>query len=137
MTQKVKKCIGNFSDFIFFGRLSTDGDALGYYNLHTWREMQLTYAFIYYFLVAFIAFTFSLIVFALRPVRKLLHKFQTKFQNVLNNSFWKYTINFSFAIIFLILADSLRTFYSMNKHFQESTSTLYSDEHAIGKIGGL
>lgn len=99
--------------------------------------MQLTYAFVYYFLVAFIAFTFSLIVFALRPVRKLLHKFQTKFQNVLNNSFWKYTINFSFAIIFLILADSLRTFYSMNKHFQESTSTLYSDEHAIGKIGGL
>lgn len=80
--------------------------------------MQLTYAFVYYFLITFIVLSFSLIIFALAPIRRLLHKVQTKYQNVLNNNYWRYTINFSFAIIFLILADSIRVFWSLNDQFK-------------------
>lgn len=80
--------------------------------------MQLTYAFVYYFLITFVALSFGLIIFAFRPLRKLLHKIQSKYQNILNNNYWRYTINFSFAIIFLILADSVRVFWSLNDHFK-------------------
>ena len=83
--------------------------------------MQLTYAFVYYFLLTFIALNFSLLIFVFRPFRKLLQKIQTKFKDFLNHNFFKYIIYFSFAIIFLILVDSVRAFYMMNHHFQQRT----------------
>ena len=82
--------------------------------------MQLVYGFVYYFLLVFLALTFSLSIFVLRPLRKLLHVVQTKFKNIFNNTFISYVIYLSFAIIFLILADSVRTFYLANQHISES-----------------
>ena len=76
--------------------------------------MQLVYAFVYYFLLVFVSLNFSLIIFALKPLRKLLQKIQTRFQTIFNNQYISYLINFSFAIIFLIMADSVRTFYLVN-----------------------
>jgi hypothetical protein len=77
--------------------------------------MQIVYAFCYYFLIIFLGLTFGLIVFAFRPIRRLLHRIQTKYQAVLNNIYWQYTINFSFAIIFLILLDSVRSFVTLGQ----------------------
>ena len=81
--------------------------------------MQLIYAYVYYFLLGFGALNFLLVLFVFKPMRKLLHKVQTKFQNVFDNQYIGYAINFSFAIIFLILADSIRTFYLLHQHLDE------------------
>ena len=81
--------------------------------------MQVIYGFVYYFLLFILISTFSLIVFAIRPIRKLLHKVQTKYQNLFNNRYVGYFINFTFAIIFIILADSVRTFYLVNLHLDQ------------------
>ena len=76
--------------------------------------MTIIYGFVYYFLQLFVGLTFGLVVFLFRPLRKILHTVQTKFQGLLNNNLFHYFIYFSFAIIFLILADSIRTFWSLN-----------------------
>ena len=83
--------------------------------------MQLVYGFVYYFLLIFVALNFSLIIFALKPLRKLLHKIQTRFKNLFNNQYISYLINFSFAIIFIIMADSVRTFYLVNNQISTRT----------------
>lgn len=81
--------------------------------------MQFIFAFVYNFLLVFLALTFLLLVFAFRRTRKLLHSFQTKFQNVLNNPYAGYLLYFSFAIISLILIDSLTTYFSLTNHFKD------------------
>jgi hypothetical protein len=83
--------------------------------------MQLVYAFAYYFTMICIAFTFLLVVFAFRPCRKLLQKFQTKYQDLLNNTVYNYAIYISFGIIFLILIDSLRAYFAIHSHFVSRT----------------
>lgn len=81
--------------------------------------MQVVYGYVYYFIVVFISLTALLTVFILPAARRLLHKIQTKYQNILNNSAFKYLINFSFLIIALILIDSIKTYMSLNTHFKE------------------
>ncbi len=80
--------------------------------------MQVIYAYVYYFILAFVGLSAFLVVFAAKPVRKLLHKLQTKYQELFNNKYIGYLIDFSFAIIFLILADSLKTFYVVSGHIK-------------------
>lgn len=66
--------------------------------------MKVITGFIYYFLISIMTLTFTLSVFALRPLRRLLHKIETKYNKILNNTFFNYLIYFSFAIIGIILA---------------------------------
>ena len=80
--------------------------------------MQIVYAFVYYFLWSFIALTGLLLVFAFPSTRRILHKFQTKYQNFLNNAAFKAIISFSFVVIGIILIDSVKSFMSLSKHFK-------------------
>ena len=81
--------------------------------------MQVVYGFVYYFILIFITLTALLAVFILPSARRLLHKLQTKYQSILNNSTFKYLVNFSFCIIALILVDSIKSYLSLNTHFKE------------------
>jgi len=81
--------------------------------------MQVVYAFVYYFIIIFIALTALLSAFILPSARRLLHKLQTKYQNILNNAAFRYLVNFSFCIIALILVDSIKSYLSLNTHFKE------------------
>ena len=75
--------------------------------------MQVIYAFVYYFLMFFILLTFLLLVFLLRPARRLLQFIQIKYKALIENVWFTYLFNFSFAIIFLIMADSIRCYYAI------------------------
>lgn len=77
--------------------------------------MQLIYGFVYYFLLFFVALTFCLIIFALKPARRLLQHIQVKYNSILENVWFTYLINFSFAVILLIMIDSIRAFYSISQ----------------------
>lgn len=81
--------------------------------------MQVIYGYVYYFIIVFITLTAMLAVFILPAARRLLQKIQTKYQKILNNTVFSYLINFSFAIIGIILLDSIKIFMSLNTHFKE------------------
>ena len=83
--------------------------------------MQVIYAFVYYFLMLFIFLTFSLLIFALKPARRLLQHVQIKYKAVLENVWFTYLFNFSFAIILIIMADSFRAFYAIHSSMESST----------------
>ena len=75
--------------------------------------MQVIYAFVYYFLMLFVLLTTLLLVFLLRPARRLLQFIQIKYKALIENVWFTYLFNFSFAIILLILADSVRGYYAI------------------------
>jgi predicted PurR-regulated permease PerM len=83
--------------------------------------MQIVYAFIYYFAILMLLMTASLLVFLLAPARRLLHRFRTTFAHIFQNEIVKYTVYFCFAIILLILFESIYTFSTLNTHFKRST----------------
>lgn len=80
--------------------------------------MQVIYAFVYYFVWTFICLTALLLVFAFPPARRMLHKIQTRFQELLNNRLFQALINFSFAVFAIILIDSIKCFLPLNVHFK-------------------
>ena len=86
--------------------------------------MQIIYGFVYYFIGVFISLSFSLLIFVLKPARRLLQTIQTKYQGIINNTKIKYIVNFSFAIIFLILLDSLFSYMKLRGHFDERTNII-------------
>ena len=83
--------------------------------------MMFVYGFIYYFLLAMIALTFGLVIFSFRPTRKILYYVESKWFKAFHNPIFKYTLYLSFAIIGLILLDSISNFVILSKHFSEST----------------
>lgn len=83
--------------------------------------MQVIYAFVYYFLMFFILLTFGLLVFLLKPARRLLQHVQIKYKALLENVWFTYLFNFSFAIILIIMADSIRAFWAINSSMESST----------------
>lgn len=82
--------------------------------------MQVIYPLIYAFLVLMLVLTLSLSIFLLHPARKLLHKIQSSYQHIVGSEIFKYAIYLSFAIIFMILLESLMTFFTLNDHFSSS-----------------
>lgn len=98
--------------------------------------MQLTYAFCYYFMWAFVCFTAVLSIFSFKACRRGLQKFQTHYEWLINHPLFQYVIKFSFAIIFLILLDSIRTFYALYSHFNIS-ETDYSQLGGAGQSPGV
>lgn len=93
--------------------------------------MKVVTGFIYYFLLSIVFLTFSLIVFALRPFRRLLHKVQTKYQRILNNQIFTGIIYFSFAVIGIILMESIYTFLQINAHLQSRTTFVILESHVF------
>jgi hypothetical protein len=83
--------------------------------------MKIVTGFIYYFLMVVMALTVGLIVFTLKPFRRLLHKIQSKYKVILNNLVIKGIVYFSFAIIGIILLESVYSFYKMHNHLFSRT----------------
>lgn len=83
--------------------------------------MRVVTGFIYYFLLAVMCLTFSLIIFVFRPFRRLVHKIQTKYQKVFNNQILNGIVLFSFVIIGIILMESIYSFVKINNHLNSCT----------------
>lgn len=85
--------------------------------------MKVITGFIYYFLLSVMGLTLSLVVFAIRPLRRLIHKIQLKYQKIFNNQIVNGIIYFSFAIIGIILIESIYSFLQINTHLNSRIST--------------
>lgn len=86
--------------------------------------MKIITGFIYYFLIAVMCLTLSLIVFAFRPFRRFLHKVQSKYRHILQNKVFTAIVYFSFAIIGIILLESVYSFLKIHAHLQSRTLDL-------------
>ena len=84
--------------------------------------MKVATGFIFYFLISVMAITFSMVIFVLRPFRSLLHKVQTKYSNILNNQLFSGFVYFSFAIIGIILLESLYTYFKIHNQLTSRKS---------------
>lgn len=84
--------------------------------------MHLTYGFVLYFSLTMIALTLSLVIFVFRPIRRLVFNFFKRYR--LDNSLIQYALYISFAIIGLILIDSIWTYYSL-KHILSPGTALF------------
>ena len=78
--------------------------------------MKVATGYIYYFLLTIMALTFSLLIFVFRPFRRLLHKVQTKYKHILENQIFTGFVYFSFAIVGIILIESVYSFLKIHKH---------------------
>ena len=96
--------------------------------------MMLVYGFVYYFLLAMVGLSFSLIIFAFRPIRRALHWIETKSFSLFHNVVIKYAIYLSFAIIGLILLDSVTNFITLSQHFAKSKFALIQIKICLLKV---
>lgn len=80
--------------------------------------MQIINAFIFDFIIVFIVLTVLLSVFAIPMARRLLFKFRTNYKSLVTNQYIGYAIYISFAVIGLLLLESLYTFYCLNSHLE-------------------
>jgi hypothetical protein len=78
--------------------------------------MKVATGYIFYFLLTIMAVTFSLIVFIFRPFRRLLHKVQSRYNHILNNNIFSWIVYFSFAIVGIILFESVYSFLKIHNH---------------------
>jgi cytochrome c oxidase assembly factor CtaG len=86
--------------------------------------MKIVTGFIYYFLIIVLAITFSLVVFAFKPLRRLLHRVQSRYRNILSNPIVNVIVYFSFAVIGVILIESIYTFCKIHRHLYSCTFRL-------------
>lgn len=87
-------------------------------------RMKIVTGYIYYFLLAIIALTCTLLIFVFRPLRRLLHKIQFKYNKIFNNQILNGIVYFSFAIILIILLESLYSFKQVHSHLSSRTYLL-------------
>lgn len=81
--------------------------------------MQIIYAYIFYFILVMLAFTVGLLIFAFPSARRILYNFRKKNSTFFDNQIIQYGLYFSFAIIGLILLESVYTFSTLKTHFNE------------------
>lgn len=77
--------------------------------------MKIVLGFAYYFLLITMALTCALVIFFIKPLRKLLHKYHILGENVVFVSI-KY---FAFIIIGLIFVQSIYDFTLLKHHMKE------------------
>jgi len=80
--------------------------------------MQFINAFIFDFILIFIGLTALLSIFAIPMARRLLYKFRTNYRSLVTTPYIDYVIYLSFAVIGLLLVESLYTFNSLNSHLE-------------------
>ena len=83
--------------------------------------MQVVYSFIYYFTFFFVLLCLALLVFILPPMRSLLYLLKQRITALVQSEFIRYAIYFVFAIILIILIESLFTYTVLNSTFKTST----------------
>jgi hypothetical protein len=77
--------------------------------------MHVTYGFVYYFCILMITMTISLTVFTLRPLRKKVFDYLKKIK-LMDHFVVQSIVYISFIVIFVILIDSVWTYYSLKKN---------------------
>jgi len=77
--------------------------------------MHVTYGFVYYFTVFMIMMTVSLIAFTLRPLRKRVFDYLKKIK-LMDHFVIQSVVYISFVVIFVILIDSVWTYYSLERN---------------------
>ena len=77
--------------------------------------MHVTYGFVYYFTVFMIMMTVSLTAFTLRPLRKRVFDYLKKIK-LMDHFVIQSVVYISFVVIFVILIDSVWTYYSLKRN---------------------
>jgi len=77
--------------------------------------MHVTYGFVYYFTVFMIMMTVSLTAFTLRPLRKRVFDYLKKIK-LMDHFVIQSVVYISFVVIFVILIDSVWTYYSLERN---------------------
>lgn len=76
------------------------------------KKMHVTYAFVYYFLLIVMFKTFMTVFFCIPQVRRLFFSFVTK-HKLADSQYVKGIVYLAFAIILIIMADSIMTYVSV------------------------
>ena len=79
--------------------------------------MHVTYGFVYYFTIFMLLMTVSLSVFGLRGLRKRFFNYMKKIR-LMDHFVFQSLVYISFIVIFLILIDSIWTYYSLRKNLE-------------------
>jgi hypothetical protein len=79
--------------------------------------MHVTYGFVYYFTIFMLFMTLSLTVFALRGLRKRFFNYMKKVK-LMDHFIVQSIVYISFIVIFVILIDSVWTYYSLSKNLE-------------------
>jgi hypothetical protein len=74
--------------------------------------MHVTYGFVYYFTIFMLLMTMSLSIFALRGLRKRFFNYMKKIR-LMDHFVFQSLVYISFIVIFVILIDSVWTYYSL------------------------
>jgi hypothetical protein len=77
--------------------------------------MHVTYGFVYYFTIFMLLMTVSLSIFALRGLRKRFFNYMKKIR-LMDHFVFQSLVYISFIVIFVILIDSVWTYYSLRKN---------------------
>jgi hypothetical protein len=76
------------------------------------KKMHVTYAFVYYFLLIVMFKTFMTVLFCIPQVRRFFFSFVTK-HKLADSQYVKGILYLAFAIILIIMADSIMTYVSV------------------------
>jgi hypothetical protein len=95
--------------------------------------MRVTYGFVYYFCLAMIAMTVSLSIFAIRSLRKKFFDYLKKIR-LMDNFIIQSIVYISFFVIFIILIDSIWTYFSFKRNLEAGT---YFNYERSNRLEGL
>lgn len=79
--------------------------------------MHVTYGFVYYFTIFMLCMTLSLAIFAIRGLRKRFFNYMKKVK-LMDHFIVQSIVYISFIVIFVILIDSIWTYYSLRKNLE-------------------
>lgn len=82
--------------------------------------MQIVYGFIYFFTIVMTCAVVALAVFLIPKARTLLVQLTRKHTTVFQSDFFRYAMMLAFAIIGLVLGESVYTYTVLNNHFSRS-----------------
>ena len=74
--------------------------------------MHVTYGFVYYFTIFIAVMNILMVIFAIRPIRRLFFNFIRKYR-LRDNAVASSIIYIIYAVIFFILVDSLWTYFTL------------------------
>ena len=93
--------------------------------------MNIVYSFIFYFVTLMFGLTFCLTIFVLKPARTLLYSLRIRFGQIFANEFFVYSIYLIFAIIILILGESILNFSALKNYFRKSNHRIRQDRSTV------
>lgn len=79
--------------------------------------MHVTYGFVFYFTIFVSILNVSMLIFVFRPIRRIMFNF-LKRHHILENYILASVLYIIYAIIFIILADSVWTYWTLKNMMQ-------------------